>query len=169
VIELFVQFAALSPFAVGGVGAVLPAMQQLAVARQGWMEADEFTQLVAVSQAAPGPNVLVAALVGWKVAGLGGALAALAGFCLPAAALAWWAGGLWERLRRAHPSSRLAHALLPVALGLVAAGGWVVATPGGVDWKTLAIALAAAAVHAVTRTNPLWILAAGAAAGVLLL
>jgi len=53
-------------------------MQRIVVDVKGWVTPSEFTQLFAVSQAAPGPNILFTSLIGWKLAGLGGALAALA-------------------------------------------------------------------------------------------
>jgi chromate transporter len=166
--ELFLWFALLSLLAVGGISSIMPEMQRIVVEEQGWVSAAEFTQLFAVSQAAPGPNVLIASLIGWKVAGLAGALAALAGICLPAAMLAWSAGGLWERLREAPWRALTQRALAPVTIGLVLAGGYVLATPEGLDWRNALIAGAAAAALCATRLNPLWILAAGGAAGAVL-
>ena len=61
--QLAFYFALLSLVSVGGIPAVMPEMQRLVVDVQGWMSAAEFTQLFAVAQAAPGPNVLVTALV----------------------------------------------------------------------------------------------------------
>jgi chromate transport protein ChrA len=67
-------------------------MQRIVVETEAWMTGAEFTQLYAISQAAPGPNVLITSLVGFKVAGLPGAFVTLAGFCLPAGALALLGG-----------------------------------------------------------------------------
>jgi len=165
VLELFLWFALLSLLAVGGISSIMPEMHRIVVEAQGWVSAAEFTQLFAVSQAAPGPNVLIASLIGWKVAGLPGALVALAGICLPAAALAWSVGALWERFREAPWRALIQRALGPVTIGLVLAGGYVLATPEGLDWRNALIACAAAAALCATRLNPLWILAAGGAAG----
>ena len=133
--DLFLWFALLSLLAVGGISSIMPEMHRIVVEAQGWMSAPEFTQLFAVSQAVPGPNVLIVSLIGWKVAGLAGALVALAGICLPAAALAWTAGGLWDRFREAPWRALVQRALLPVTSGLVLAGGYVLATPEGLDWR----------------------------------
>ena len=167
-LELFLYFVLLSLVAVGGINTVMPEMQRIVVETRAWMSGAEFTQLFALSQAAPGPNVLIVSLVGWKVAGLPGALVALAGFCLPAAALAWTVGGLWERFRDAPWRSLTQRALLPVTVGLVFAGGYVLATPEGLDWRNALIAVASAIALYTTRLNPLWILAAGGVAGFLL-
>lgn len=167
-LKLFLDFAFLSLLAVGGVSTIMPEMHRIVVETEGWVSGAEFTQLFALSQAAPGPNVLIVSLIGWKVAGIPGALVALAGFCLPAAALAWSVGGLWERFRDAPWRALAQRALLPVTIGLVCAGGYVLATPEGLGWRNALIACASAGALHATRLNPLWILAAGGLAGWLL-
>ncbi len=167
-LELAAYFALLSLVAVGGIAPVMPEMQRVVVEAKGWMEAEEFTQLFAVSQAAPGPNVLITSLIGWKVAGIAGALLALAAFCLPAAVLAWGVGSLWDRFRDAPWRKVTQRALVPVTVGLILAGGYVLATPAGLDWKNALIAGASAAALYFTKLNPLWILAGGAIAGAVL-
>ena len=72
-------YAQLSLLAVGGVVTVLPEMQRAVVEVRGWMAPAEFAALFALAQAAPGPNMMVATLVGWRVAGLPGALVATLG------------------------------------------------------------------------------------------
>jgi len=115
-----------------------------------------------------GPNVLVTALIGWKVAGSAGGLVALGAFCGPAAALSYSVGGLWDRMRDAPWRKAFQRAILPISVGFILSGGYVVATPHGMDWKNALIAGASAAALYATRLNPLWILAAGGALGFLL-
>jgi chromate transporter len=166
-VVLFLYFLLLSLLSVGGVNTVIPEMQRIVVESERWISAAEFTQLFALSQAAPGPNVLITSLVGFKVAGLTGALVALGGFCLPAGALAYWVGAMWDRFRTAPWRIRIQRALLPVTVGLVFAGGYVLATPEGIDWRNALIATVSAAILCTTRLNPLWILSGGAIAGYL--
>jgi chromate transporter len=166
--QLAIYFALLSLVSVGGVPAVMPEMQRLVVDVQRWMSAAEFTQLFAVAQAAPGPNVLVAALIGWKVAGFAGGLVALGAMCGPSALLTWWLGGYWDSMRDASWRRVFQRALVPVTVGMILAGGYVLATPIGLEWRSALIALASAAALYATRVNPLWILAAGGVGGALL-
>ena len=168
-LELALYFSMLSLISFGGISSILPEMQRIVVDVQGWMSAAEFTQLFAVAQAAPGPNVLVTALLGWKVAGIAGGLVALAAFCGPAGALAWWAGGLWDRMREAPWRKTVQRALVPVTVGFICSGGYVLATPLGLDWRSVLIAGMGAALMVSTRLNPLWILAGGGMLGSLLL
>jgi chromate transporter len=152
----------------GGMPSVMPEMQRVVVDVQGWMSASEFTQLFAVAQAAPGPNVLVTALIGWKVAGAGGGMVALGAFCGPAAALAYYVGGFWDRMRDAPWRKTIQRALVPITVGFIVSGGYVLATPHGLEWRGALIAAAAAAILVLSRLNPLWILSGGGLLGYLL-
>ena len=77
-LQIAFYFALLSLVSVGGIPSVMPEMQRLVVDVQGWMSAAEYTQLFAIAQAAPGPNVVFVTLLGYRVAGIFGALAATA-------------------------------------------------------------------------------------------
>lgn len=168
-LELALYFGILSLVSFGGMASVMPEMQRFVVDVKGWATAGEFIQLFAVAQAAPGPNVLIASLVGWKVAGLPGALVALAAICAPAAALALWVSSLWERFRDSPWRRAVQRMLVPLVVGLVLSGGYVIATPGAPDWRMWLIAALSAAGTLHRSLNPLWILAAGGFAGGLLL
>ena len=167
-LQIALYFALLSLVSVGGIPSVMPEMQRIVVDVQGWMSAAEYTQLFAVAQAAPGPNVLVTALIGWKVAGIAGGAVAFGAFCGPAAALAYWIGGIWDRMRDAPWRKVFQRALVPISVGFIVSGGYVLATPGGLEWRGALIAGAAAAIMVLSRLNPLWILCGGGALGYLL-
>ncbi len=69
-LALLLQFMLLSLMAVGGAKLLLPEMHRFAVEGRGWMSSKEFSELFALAQAAPGPNVLFVSVIGWKAAGL---------------------------------------------------------------------------------------------------
>ena len=165
ILQIAFYFALLSIVSVGGIPSVMPEMQRLVVDVQGWMSASEYTQIFAIGQAAPGPNVLVTALIGWKVAGIAGGLVALGAFCAPAAALAYSIGGFWDRMRDAPWRKDFQRALVPITIGFILSGGYVLATPHGLAWQSALIAGAAAAVLYSTKSNPLLILASGGVLG----
>lgn len=168
-LELSLYFMLLSLISVGGMPSVLPELQRYAVDVKGWMTADDFIQVFAVGQAAPGPNVLIASLVGWKVAGLPGALLALASMCGPAAVLAWWVAEAWERFKDSPWRRAIQRAIAPIVVALILSGGVILATPGAPDWRLWAIAAATAIGMLASKVNPLWFLAAGGAIGGFLL
>ena len=170
-LELGLYFGLLSLVAFGGMPAVMPEMQRLVVEVKGWTSPEEFVQLFAVAQAAPGPNVLIVSLVGWKAAGLPGAIVALLATCGSAAVVAWWVADLWERFKDKPWRAAMQKAIAPLVVGLILSGGYVLATPQRApDWRLWLIAGASAACTLrFARLNPLWILGAGGAAGAILL
>jgi chromate transporter len=168
-LELALYFTMLSLISVGGMPSVMPELQRYVVDVKGWIAPADFIQLFAVGQAAPGPNILITSLIGWKMAGLGGALVALAAMCGPAGVLAWFVAELWERFKDAPWRIAIQRAIAPIVVGLILSGGYVLATPGDPDWRLWAIAGAVAAATLYSKLNPLWFLAAGGALGAILL
>ena len=90
-LRLLGVFGLLSVLAVGGGLAVLPEMKKLTVEQYHWVTANQFVDFYSLGQMAPGPNMIMVALIGYKVAGLGGALAVLIAFFLPASVLTFGA------------------------------------------------------------------------------
>jgi chromate transporter len=169
IIELALYFGLLSLISVGGMPSVMPEMQRYVVDVKGWLTPGEFLQAFAVGQAAPGPNILIASLVGWKVAGIPGAVVALAAICGPAAVLAWWVADLWERFKDSPWRKAIQKAISPVVVALILSSGFIIATPGSPDWRMWLIAGASAAAMLATKLNPLWMLAGGGLLGAWLL
>jgi chromate transporter len=164
---LLLVFSQLSLLAFGGGATILPEMQRVTVESRGWLTAQEFGALFALAQAAPGPNMMVGPLIGWRVAGLSGALAAAAGLFLPSSVVTLVGVSLWDRFRH-HPFRPMVQAgLMPVTAGLVAASALLISASAGVSWLHAGIIAASAAVTLATRLHPLALLAAGAAAGLL--
>jgi chromate transporter len=169
-LELALYFGFLSVISVGGIPSVMGEMQRIVVDVNNWVAPEEFVQLYAVGQAAPGPNVLIASLIGWKVSGLGGALVALFAMCGPAAVISWYVSGAWDRFKDSPLRAMIQRAMAPMVVGLVGAGGVVLATPSAPDWRLWLIAgLSAAGMLYLTRLNPLWLLAGGGVLGAILL
>ena len=161
-------FGELSILAVGGVAPVLPEMQRQVVDVHGYMDRATFAALFGLAQAAPGPNMMISTLVGWRVAGLPGALIATAGMIGPSSVMTYATVRLWHRFRE-RPWRRLVQAgLVPVTVGLVGAGAALLAASTTHDVLTAGITLATASVLVLTRVHPLAMLAAGAIAGALL-
>ncbi|WP_029351337.1 chromate transporter [Bosea sp. 117] len=164
---LALNFLILSLLAVGGATAVLPEMHRQVVETAGWMTDAEFARAFAVAQAAPGPNILVVTLIGWHVAGVTGALVATFAMCAPASILAYVVGGVWHRFRHAKWRRAIQVGLMPMTVGLVAAGGFLLAEATARSYGAVALTLSSMAILLFTRISPLWMLAAGAAAGML--
>ena len=128
-LDLFLHFLALSLLAIGGAITTAPEMQRYLVTQQHWLSDTDFTNSVALAQAAPGPNILFVAVLGWNVAGALGAFAALAGIMLPSTTLVMLATR-WAREHKQTLGVRAFTAgMAPLTLGLLIATGWLLAAP----------------------------------------
>jgi len=160
-------FAQLSLFAVGGANAVIPEMQRHFVDVPGALDAPTFASLVALAQAAPGPNAMVVGLVGWHLAGATGALAATLGFCGPPALITLAVGRAWGHLRATGIGAIVIRGVAPLTVGLVLASGWSLGRAQGLHLVPLTITAIAAAGALWRASAGLWFLALGAAVAVL--
>jgi chromate transporter len=156
-------FASLSLVSVGGLPAVLPEMHRQIVNVLGWMDDTTFTSLFAIAQAAPGPNMLVSSLIGWKVSGFAGMGIATAAVILPPAVLALVVGRILKDLGDAPWIGLAKEGLTPVAIGFFLAGGFVMSRAANHNWTAEAITAASALFVFLTDQNPFWALAGAAA------
>jgi chromate transporter len=168
---LFGHFLLLSLLAVGGAITTAPDMHRYIVGDHHWISDAQFTTSIAIAQAAPGPNVLFVAVLGWNVAGPLGALATMAGILLPSTALTLVATR-WGAARRETRGVRaFTTGLAPLTIGLLFATGWLLAEPyvAAPDHRIGALALIALSVVVMMRTrwSPMWLVGLGAAVGAL--
>ena len=96
---LFAHFLGMSMLAVGGALTTTPEIHRYLVEQRGWLSDTQFSASIALAQAAPGPNLLFVPVLGHAIAGLPGAVVALAGMLLPSTTLALFASR-WGRKRR---------------------------------------------------------------------
>jgi chromate transporter len=164
-VPLAMHLALLSCISFGGFPSILPDLRNFVVAANGWVTDQEFTNFFALAQAVPGPNmILLMSFIGWKVGGVPGAIASAVATVGPPCALYFTAYQLWDRFREAPWQMIVRRGLAPLTIGLVIAGGTVMARTG-TGWQGAALTIAAAALMIRTRINPLWILAGGGAFG----
>jgi chromate transporter len=162
---LLTTFAPLSLVAVGGANAVIPEIQHQVVAVHHWLPDRTFAELFAIAQAAPGPNVMVVSLIGWRIAGWPGLAVATVAICGPSCTLAYLVARFDARLRRWSWMASIRRGLAPIAVGLMLATGVIVARSADHNLAMVAVTAGVALTVLLTRVNPLWLLAAGALAG----
>jgi chromate transporter len=154
--QLAADFSVLSLIAVGGAITVLPEMHRSVVDVHGWMSAAQFAELFALAQASPGPNILVVSLIGWKVAGVAGAVVATAAMCGPSCVLAFAVSRVWQRFRGSPWRAAVEDGLVPVTVGLMLAGGYLITLSADASIAAFAITAVTAAAVLSTRIHPLW-------------
>ncbi len=158
-------FSQLSLVAFGGGNTILPEMHRQAVDVHHWMTAGDFAALFALAQAAPGPNLMVAPLIGWQVAGLAGMLVTTAAIFGPSSIVTVIVLGLWTRFKDKPWRAAVQAGLVPISVGLVAASAAIITRSVDHEWICVAITAVSAGVLLRFSVHPLWMLALGAAVG----
>lgn len=176
-LSLFGHFLTLSLISVGGAITAAPEMHRFLVDQNHWLTDTQFNASIAIAQAAPGPNVLFIALMGWNVglnAGGGvwtallGMAATMLGILLPSSLITWLAARWGHRNRQLRGVRAFKLGMAPIVVGLLVATGWVLATVHHGDirpWPLWLLAAASAVVVWRTKLHLLWLLGVGAALG----
>jgi len=172
-LSLLSLFGSLSLMSIGGGNAVLPEMHMRAVNGYHWLTDSQFADIFSISQAAPGPSILIVSLVGYAaglplagVAGglLGGVLATLA-MIVPAATLMYLVTISWQRARESKLRFAVEKGFAPLTVGLILASSLVMSRAADHDWRAYLITAVATAIFVRTETNPLIVVGAAALLG----
>lgn len=181
---LFAHFTALSLMSIGGAITLVPDMHRRLVVNDHLLSDTDFTSAIALAQAAPGPNVLFVALLGWNVglnaagggpnlgdawvsASLGMALA-MVGMLLPSSVLTLVASRWAHHHRERRAIRAFKQGMAPVVVALLLATGWILAVNHAqtlADWPLWLLSLASTLLVWRTRLHLLWLLGAGALLG----
>jgi chromate transporter len=164
-LDLALVYAQLSLLAFGGANAVIPEMQRQVIEVHHWMTARDFAAMFALAQAAPGPNMMVVSLVGWRVAGLAGALVTTTAIALPSSVLTFVVAGLWFRFRDRPWRKALQAGLQPITVALIMASAVLLLWTAAVNISATLVLVVATLLFLRSKLHPLLILGCAAALG----
>lgn len=175
-LHLFMQYLLLSLLSIGGGITTAPEMHRYLVDQQRWLTETQFNASIALAQAAPGPNILFVALMGWNVglntgsmaAGLLGVLVTMVGILLPSTTLTYLAAQWGHRNRELRAVRAFKQGMAPIVVGLLVATGWILSGAHGspiVAWPLWLLTAAVVVIIWVVQIPLLWLLAVGAALG----
>ena len=175
-LALFTHFMSLSLLAIGGA----------ITTEQHWLSDSQFTTSVALAQAAPGPNVLFIALLGWNVGlnaaasagggvpawvyGVMGAAITMVGILLPSTTLTFAATRWAHKNRELRAVRAFKQGMAPIVIALLMATGWILATSHGEllqHWRLWLLTTLAALLAWRTKLHLLWMLGTGGLLGAL--
>lgn len=165
---LTLLFGKLSLLAIGGVNSTVPEIAREVVTLRHWLTPAQFSQLYAISNAAPGPNVLITTLIGAHMDGITGGIVATTAMILPAGILAIFASRLWDRYRETRWRRIIQSALLPITAGLILAAAGVLVRQADTGIALALTTLLVAGLAWRSKLHPLWLLGGGALVGFLL-
>ena len=163
--DIALFFFGVGAFSFGGGLSMLAFMQEQVVNQMQWLTAREFLDGLALGQLTPGPILMVAAFVGYKLAGIAGALAAAVAIFLPSFLLMLVLLPWFARIKQWHWMRAALKGVVPAVIGVlvVALGGMLPAA--ATDVFTALIVIATVFVLHVWRVGPLPPMFTGAAAG----
>ena len=183
-LALLTHFLSLSLLAVGGAITTAPDMHRYLVDQRHWISDGQFTSSVALAQAAPGPNVLFVALLGWNVGmnaggGMGagvvawgyaalGVIVAMLGILLPSTTLTFAAARWGHQNRELRAVRAFKQGMAPIVIALLIATGWILATSHGSsiqNWRLWLLTGICAVLVWRTRLHLLWLLGGGGLLG----
>ena len=175
-LSLFGHYLMLSLLSVGGAISTSPDMYRYLVDQKHWLSALQFNESIALAQAAPGPNVLFVALMGWHVgmntgsmgAALLGVVLTMLGIMIPSTILTYSAAQWGHRNRELRAVRAFKLGLAPVVIALMLATSFILGSAGGKpssDWPLWLLGLASCLIIWRTRIHMLWMLGAGALLG----
>jgi chromate transporter len=130
-----------------------------------WMTDKQFSDIYAISQLSPGPNVLIVTLIGYAVAGIAGAVAATFAMCVPTAVLAYGVSRLMARQSSSRWPAIIQAALVPLSIGLMGAGALILAQTTDRGLVATLVTVLVAVLAFATRLNPFWMFLAGGILG----
>jgi chromate transporter len=177
-LSFFLHFMVLSLLSIGGAITTAPDMHRYLVDERHWLTDPQFNASVAIAQAAPGPNVLFVALLGWNVglnaggpmlAGVG-LILAMVGILLPSATLTYLAANWGHRNRELRAVRAFKQGMAPIVIALLVATGWILVTGSRYDprdWPLWLLAGLTVLIVWRTKIHLLWLLGAGALVGAL--
>ena len=175
-LSLFGHYLMLSLLSVGGAISTSSEMHRYLVEKNHWLSQVQFNESIALAQAAPGPNVLFVALMGWHVgmntgsmgAALLGVAVTMLGIMIPSTMLTYTAAQWGHRNRELRAVRAFKLGMAPVVIALMLSTSWILGSAGGEpasDWPLWLLTLASCLVIWRTKVHMLWMLAAGALLG----
>ncbi|HEX3560813.1 MAG TPA: chromate transporter [Pyrinomonadaceae bacterium] len=142
----------------GGGFVMVPLIESEVVNGHGWLSHQEFVEAFALGQITPGPVLITATFIGYRVAGTLGALVATVSIFLPSLALTIAAGSSLRRFRANRQVQAFLRGVTPAVVGLLVAAAWSIGRSGIHTWVGVVVAAAAALVLLRYRVNPFFVM-----------
>ncbi|HZQ34074.1 MAG TPA: chromate transporter [Mycobacterium sp.] len=172
-VQIATMFATLSLLSIGGGNAVLPEMHMKAVRVDHWLTNPQFADIFSISQAAPGPSILIVTLVGYgaglSVGGvpgaiLGGIIATVA-MITPAAILVYVLTLFWQKAQKSRVRFAVEKGFAPLTVGLILATSLVMSRAADHDWRAYLLTAICTGIFVFTKLNPLIVVVGAAVIG----
>ena len=140
---------------------MLPLIQREVVDRQGWIDEQEFLNMIALAQAAPGLIAVNSAIfIGWRVGGWRGVCGAVLGAVLPSFVIILLIAMVFADWKELPAVEAAFKGIRPAVVALIAAPLFKLAKSAKISWLTALIPIAAALLIWLLGVNPVWVIVA---------
>ena len=158
---LFWTYLKIGTFTLGGGYAMLPLIQREVVDRKGWIDEEEFLNMIALAQAAPGLIAVNSAIfIGWRVGGWRGVCGAVLGAVLPSFLIILAIAMVFQDWKELPAVEAAFKGIRPAVVALIAAPLFKMAKSAKIGWLTALIPVAAALLIWLGHVNPVWVIVA---------
>ena len=159
--QLFYTYLKIGTFTLGGGYAMLPLIQREVVDRKGWIDEEEFLNMIALAQAAPGLIAVNSAIfIGWRVGGWKGVCGAVLGAVLPSFLIILAIAMVFQEWKEYPAVEAAFKGIRPAVVALIAAPLFKMAKSAKISWVTALIPIAAALLIWLGHVNPVWVILA---------
>ncbi|MBR4565088.1 MAG: chromate transporter [Paludibacteraceae bacterium] len=159
--QLFWTYLKIGTFTLGGGYAMLPLIQREVVDRKGWIDEEEFLNMIALAQAAPGLIAVNSAIfIGWRLGGWKGVCGAVLGAVLPSFCIILAIAMVFSEWKELPAVEAAFKGIRPAVVALIAAPLVKMAKTAKISWLTALIPIAAALLIWLGHVNPVWIILA---------
>ena len=164
-LKLFITFFKIGLFTFGGGYAMIPLIQREVIKKRGWIEEKDFLDMLVLAQSTPGPiAVNTAVFVGYKTAGVMGAIASTFGTILPSFIVILLLALFFVEVRENRYVDAAFRAMRPAVVALIVAP--LIGLVKGMKWYLMGISAAVAVAVWYFGVSPIYFIAAGVAVGV---
>jgi chromate transporter len=166
--KLFVIFLKIGTFTIGGGYAMVPLIEKEVVDKKKWIDRDDFLDMLALAQSAPGPIAVdVAVFVGYKVAGVPGSIVSVLGSILTAFVVLLATAVYFTGVKDNAIIGRIFNGIRPAVVALIAAPVIRLGKSAKINRKTIIIPVITVILVAFLNVNPIYVILASILAGLL--
>ncbi len=151
-------FLKIGTFTFGGGIVIIPMIENEVVNNYGWLTKAEFIDAVTLGQITPGPIIISATFIGYKVCGIAGATIATASVILPSFIMICLATEAIKKFRENKILANFLRGARVAVIGMVFDAGVSIGRSSLVDLKTVLIAAASIICLFKYKINPIWVL-----------
>lgn len=168
-LQIFISFFKIGPVTFGGGYTMIPLIEKEVVSKRKWVKTKDITDVFAVAESVPGAIAINSStFIGYRLAGVRGAIAAMLGVLLPTFAIVV-ALSIFFLSVQGHPKIEAAFTgIRPAIVALITYAGYKIGLTAILDKTTLAIVAGTALVLYISHLHPVVIIISGAILGILI-